>query len=180
MHTRPRGNDTEPSDADLVHQARGGASPAFEALVRRYQGIVIARAYAILRDRGEAEDAAQEAFLRTFRSLRQLRSPDAFGSWLLQTVANVARRAATKRARRPIVLPDVDASHNPGPRVEVLDAIATLPEKYQQVIHLFYFQGHSCAGIATMLGLQIGSVTARLTRARRKLRELLREDTETP
>ena len=58
----------------------------------------------------------------------------------------------------------------------MLDAIAALPEGYQQVIHLHYSQGYTCAEIAGMLGLEVGSVTSRLTRARQKLRQMLTED----
>jgi RNA polymerase sigma-70 factor (ECF subfamily) len=174
----PPANDErpEPTDAELVAQARSGAHGAFELLVRRYQGLTIARAYGVLRDRGEAEDAAQEAFLRTFRSLGQLRRPEAFGPWLLQTVVNVARRAATRRARRPIPLHDADTSYTPCPHAELFDAIATLPEGYQQVIHLFYSQRHTCEEIARLLGLQVSSVTSRLTRARHMLRKMLSQD----
>jgi len=176
MQTRPDADRSEPTDEDLVRKARAGDAGSFERLVRRYQGLAIARAYALLDDRAEAEDAAQEGFLRAFRSLGQLRDPGAFAAWLLQTVANVARRAASKRARRPVALLDADASHDPGPAAGVLEAIAALPEGDQQVIHLHYSQGHSCAEIARLLGLQIGSVTSRLTRARRRLRQMLSED----
>jgi len=171
------GSRPEPTDAELVAEARAGATSAFGTLVRRYQGIAVARAYRLVGDRTEAEDVAQEAFMRAFRSLQQLRKPAAFGAWLLQTVSNVARRAAARRARRPAAgLPDSLPSANPAPRFDVLDAITTLPEADQQVIHLHYSQRYTCAEIARLLGLQIGSVTSRLTRARRKLRRLLSED----
>ena len=162
------------SDPELVQEALAGSEAAFEALVRRYQGLVVARAFAILRDRADAEDAAQDAFIRAFRSLDRLRSGDAFGNWLLRTVANVAKRLASRRRNRPQSLHDGDAVHHQQPaRPEVLEAIAALPEPYQQVVHLFYGQGHSCTEIAELLGLRVGSVTARLTRARRLLREML-------
>lgn len=176
METPRNGEPGRPSDADLVAQARAGGKPAFEALVRRYQGAAVARAYALLHDRGEAEDAAQEGFLRAYRSLGQLQHPQAFASWLLRTVANVARRASQKRSRRPGPLPAVVEGQRRGPHDEVLDAIAALPDGYQEVLHLHYAQGYSCAEIGTMLGLKIGSVTSRLTRARQMLRRLLSED----
>jgi RNA polymerase sigma-70 factor (ECF subfamily) len=176
METRPERDRCEPSDGDLVRQARAGGQDAFGRLVRRYQGLAVARAYAVLHDRAEAEDAAQEAFFRAFRSFGQLRQPDAFASWLLRTVVNVARRAASKRARHPAALLDADATENPAQHAHVLDAIAALPEGYQQVIHLHYSQGYTCAEIAGMLGLEVGSVTSRLTRARQKLRQMLTED----
>ena len=178
MPDRPSGTDTQPSDADLVVRAQTGDHAAFEALVRRYQGIAVAKAYAVLRSRQDAEDAAQDAFLRAYRALSQLRTPGAFGSWLLRTVTNVALRAATKRAKRPIALADPEAIHTPLPELEVNDAIAQLPEGQQQVIHLFYGQGHSCAEIASLLGLQVSSITARLSRARRTLRDLLGEESD--
>ena len=160
-------------DPELVQEALAGSEAAFEALVRRYQGLVVARAFAILRERADAEDAAQEAFLRAFRSLDRLRSGDAFCNWLLRTVANVAKRLASRRRNRPQSLHDGDAVQRPPARTEVLEAIAALPEPYQQVVHLFYGQGHSCKEIGELLGLKVGSVTARLTRARRLLREML-------
>jgi len=176
METWLAGRHQEPTDADLVQQARAGSSPAFDALVRRYQGIAIGRAYAVLHDRGDAEDAAQEAFIKAFRALGQLRQPEAFGAWLLQTVLNVARRAVSRQARRPGPLLEGDAAHEPSSHHDVLDAVAALPEGYQQVVHLHYSQGYSCAEIAGLLGLQVGSVTSRLTRARQMLRNLLGEN----
>ncbi|MFP4057547.1 MAG: RNA polymerase sigma factor [Candidatus Brocadiia bacterium] len=176
MDSPSPGERPEATDAELVRLAATGEPWAFEQLVRRYQGLLVARAYAILEDRGEAEDAAQTAFLRAYRALGQLREPQAFAAWLLATVANVARRAATKRARRPANVADIDAGHRPRRHEEVIEAVASLPEADQQVIHLFYHQGHTCAEIARMLDLQVGSVTSRLTRARQKLRDLLRRD----
>ncbi len=176
MEVLPGDAPAIPADAALVERARGGDGDAFGALVCRYQGLVIARAYGVLQDRGEAEDAAQEAFLRAFRSLRQLREPAAFAPWLLQTVLNVARRAASKRGRQPAALLDSDAPDRRVPHPEVIEAVAALPEGYRQVIHLHYSQGRSCEEIARLLGLQIGSVTSRLTRARQMLRRMLADD----
>ncbi len=175
MDACPGGDERVAADADLVQQARAGDERGFAALVRRYQGLAVARAYAVLHDRAEAEDAAQDAFLRAFRSLGQLRDPAAFAPWLLQAVVNVARRLASRRARRPAVgleaeLPDRREAHP-----EVLDAIAALSEGQQQVLHLHYSQGWSCEEIARHLGLRVGSVTSRLTRARQMLRKLLTE-----
>ncbi len=176
MEACPGGEPSVPSDGDLVRLARAGSGQGFEGLVRRYQGLVVARAYAVLRDRAEAEDAAQETFLRAFRSLGQLRDPEAFAPWLLQTVFNVARRAASRRARQPVALQEGDATDRRVVHAEVLEAISALPEGYQQVVHLHYSQGFSCAEIAELLGLRIGSVTSRLTRARQLLRKILSED----
>jgi len=176
MATRPDGERPDPTDDELVRRASAGVGSAFETLVRRYQGLAVARAYRLLGDRAEAEDAAQEGFLRAFRSLGQLRHPDAFAAWLLQTVANVARRAAAKRARRAAAPLDANAPDRPSPHAGLLDAIAALPEGHQQVIHLHYSQGYTCGEIGRLLGLEVGSVTSRLTRARRMLRDMLRED----
>ncbi|HUT34236.1 MAG TPA: sigma-70 family RNA polymerase sigma factor [Planctomycetota bacterium] len=176
MDACPGGDQMVPADADLVRQARAGGKQGFESLVRRYQGLVVARAYAVLHDRAEAEDAAQEAFLRAFRSLGQLRNPAAFAPWLLQTVVNVARRAASRRARHAVARLGAEVADRREPHPEVLDAVAALPEGYQQVIHLHYSQGCSCEEIARLLGLQVGSVTSRLTRARQMLRKSLTED----
>ena len=176
MESTPRGAAGGPTDADLVAQAKAGASAAFGLLVRRYQGLAMARAYALVGERTEAEDVAQEAFLRAYRHIGQLRRPEAFAAWLLQTVSNVARRAASRRARRAAAPLDADVRVDPPPHDDVLEAIATLPEGLQQVIHLHYGEGYSCAEIAHLLGLQVGSVTSRLTRARQRLRKAIEED----
>lgn len=176
MQTQPDDTRPQASDEDLVRKTRAGATDAFDALVRRYRGIVIGRAYALLHDRAEAEDVAQEAFLAAFRSLGQLRRPDAFGAWLLTVTANLARRAASKRARRPVALLGDHATRDRPPNAELFDAVAALPEGHQQVIHLHYAHGYTCAEIAQLLGLRVGSVTSRLTRARQRLRLMLDED----
>lgn len=176
MEAWPGGDPLVPSDGELVEQVRAGSPHGFDLLVRRYQGLAVARAYAVLHDRMDAEDAAQEAFLRAFRSLGQLRNPEAFGAWLVQTVVNVARRAASRRARQPMALLEGDAVDRRETHADVLDAVASLPEGYQQVVHLHYSQGCSCVEIARLLGLQVGSVTSRLSRARQMLRKILGED----
>lgn len=176
MPIEPNGGRGEPTDADLVASTRGGTPAAFGRLVRRYQAIAVARAYSHVGDRSEAEDIAQEAFMRAYRYLHQLREPASFGPWLLQAVSNVARRASERRSRRPGPLPEAHPAPAPPPRADVLDAIAALPEAEQQVIQLHYCQGYKCSEIARLLGLQLGSITSRLTRARQKLRRLLSED----
>lgn len=176
MQTPSNGGGAVPTDAELVDAARAGTGAAFGQLVRRYQSIAVARAYAHVADRAEAEDIAQEAFMRAHRYLDQLRKPASFGPWLLQTVSNVARRASDRRSRRPGPLPETHPAPPPPPRADVLDAIAALPEAEQQVIQLHYCQGYKCSEIARLLGLQLGSITSRLTRARQKLRRLLSED----
>ncbi len=176
METHADDPRSQASDGDLVRSVRAGAKDAFDVLVRRYRGLVVGRAYARLRDRGEAEDAAQEALLAAFRSLGQLRRPEAFGPWLRKIAGSVTRRAASRLARRPGRLRDAEAVAAPARAAEVFEAVAALSEEDQQVLHLHYSQGYTCAEIAGMLSLRVGSVTSRLTRARRRLRELLDEE----
>lgn len=178
MEASSGGEPPVPSDGDLVRAARGGDARAFERLVRRYQGLALARAFGVLRNRNDAEDAAQDAFIRAFRFLGQLKDPEAFGPWLLRAVANVASRAARRRSRHAMELLDSDKPDRREPHSDVLEAVAALPEGYQQVVHLHYSQGFSCSEIARLLGLRVGSVTSRLTRARQMLRKALSEDEE--
>jgi len=176
MEPWPSGDPSVEADGELVRRARAGAREGFEALVRRYQGLAVSRAYAILHDRADAEDAAQEAFLRAFRALGQLKDPDAFGPWFLRAVANVSRTAASRRARHAAAPLEPNVADRREAHPEVLDAVASLPDGHQQVVHLYYSQGCSCEEIARLLGLKLGSVTSRLTRARQMLRKLLSED----
>ena len=159
----------------MVRDAMAGSPRAFDALVARHGGAAVGRAYAVLHNRDDAEDAAQDACMKAFRSLGSLREPERFGAWLLRIAANAARDLAARRSRRPEPLGDVVVVA-PDRHADVLDAVAALSEKHQQVVYLFYMQRHSCLEIAEILGVEIGTVTSRLTRARKALHGLLSDE----
>jgi RNA polymerase sigma-70 factor (ECF subfamily) len=167
-------------DAADVARVLGGDVSAFESIVRRWQKPLINLAYRFCRDRGRAEDMAQEAFLRAYRSLASWRRDAAFSTWLFALATNLFR----SEIRR---LPPLTAPLDEG--VAVLDrraaepqmdeerrdrvvrnAVLALPARYRDVLTLFYFHGMDIARSAASLGLPQGTVKARLSRGRDILR----------
>jgi RNA polymerase sigma-70 factor (ECF subfamily) len=87
----PAAIDFDPEEGDWVNQARRGSPVAWEALVRRYQDAVFRLAYLVLRDGGEAEDVAQETFVRAYLALERFESGRPLRPWLMRIAINLAR-----------------------------------------------------------------------------------------
>ncbi len=166
------------ADEDLadVERVLAGETAAFENIVRRWQGPLVNLAYRFCRDRGRAEDMAQEAFLRAFRGLATWRRDAAFSTWLFALATNLYR---TELRRIPVntrPLRNVTSQQEARPANDedrdraVRDAVYTLPEKYRVAMILFYFQEMNVEQAARTLGLPTGTVKARLSRGRDILR----------
>ena len=123
----------------------------------------------------DAEDAAQEAFVRAYARWRRLEKEEWAGAWVTTTALNVLRRRA--RRREPIP-PETQTA--PGPpnalRVDLLDAMRSLPPRQRQAAALFYVADLPVAVVARSMGLSEGAVKAHLSRARDALRARLGED----
>jgi RNA polymerase sigma-70 factor (ECF subfamily) len=168
-----------------VERVLAGNIDAFENIVRRWQSPLINLAYRFCRDRGRAEDLAQEAFLRAYRALGQWRKDAAFSTWLFALATNLYR-AELRRIPGGIVSID-HVSEPKDPRMEdgVLEvedrdrtirrAVFRLPRKYREALDLFYFHEMDVPATAQSLGLPEGTVKARLFRGRELLRGKLRE-----
>ena len=173
------------TDKDYVESCRDGNPDDFRLLVHRYQGPLFSYLASRLRDRLLAEEAAQESFVRAFLSLKKLRKPESFYSWLLGIAGRVAKeqfRALEHRQRDREIAEALmaDATHHQE-EYPLEEAIAALPESYRQVILLRYYEGLSCQEVATRLNLPLGTVTKTLSRAYALLRKELaaRESAET-
>ncbi|HVM63124.1 MAG TPA: sigma-70 family RNA polymerase sigma factor [Verrucomicrobiae bacterium] len=165
------------TDKEYVQRCRNGHADDFRMLVHRYQGPLFAYLTGKLEDRSQAEEAAQESFVRAFQSLRKLRKPESFYSWLLGIARRVAQEQFRSRKRRErereaaeTISPDPIDSHDDYPLDE---AIAVLPESYRQVILLRYYEGLSCHDVAQRLDMPLGTVTKNLSRAYAVLRQEL-------
>ena len=175
----------DPSEGDLLDKARGGNLFAFEEIVRRYQRRVYATAYRIVRRHEVADDVAQEAFIRAYRSLDRFDPGRPFGPWICRIAANLAVNHVRSPQAREDALPDGHAempSPAAGPLQGVLDAEARamldqalerLPAAQRAVFCLRVFEELSYREIAESLGISLGTVMSRLSRAREKLREAL-------
>lgn len=160
----------------LVRAARGGDRRAFGELVQRYSRAVLARQFACTHEMSAAEDLAQETFLRAWQGLGRLEEIDAFGSWLLSIAGFVAMEwIRGKRSRKEhegrLAPPDTRVIRDPD--VPLAEAVAGLPDEYQQLLALRHDHGLSCEEIADQLARPLGSVTKTLSRAYALLRERL-------
>ena len=168
------------ADKVYVQRCCDGHPEDFRELVYRYQGLLSSYLAGRLRDRSQVEDAAQESFVRAFTSLKKLRKPESFCSWLIGIAGRVAQeqfRDSKRRRQDPEIASSLiaDGADSHDHEDETLDeAIATLPETYRQVILLRYFEGLSCQEAAQRLGMPLGTVTKTLSRAYGLLRQELR------
>lgn len=179
---------------NLVRRAREGDEEAFRLLLRRYQGDVFGLAWRILRNRDDAEDAAQEVFIRLHKSLDQYDPNRAFRSWLLRITHNLCidhirkRRLATVSFDEPIPTGDGEVGWDPPDpdgkdplerlvekeeRELIEEAIAGLAPKLRSAITLRHVQGLRYEEIAEILDVPLGTVKVRIFRARAAMAGIL-------
>jgi RNA polymerase sigma factor (sigma-70 family) len=181
------------TDDLLVHRVLAGDKPAFGELVDRHRQEALRLAGRLLRRRAhEAEDVVQEAFLHAFLSLARLRSPERFRGWLLGIVLNIARSRWRTRLDYPLeawaggqtMADPLTLDAEPSPEVVyesrelhrlVTDAIATLPVEQRDTVELHYVEGLKLWEIASLVDAPVGTIKARLHRARGRLRHALAE-----
>jgi RNA polymerase sigma-70 factor (ECF subfamily) len=167
------------ADEDLtdVEKVLAGEIAAFESIVRRWQNPLVNLAYRFCRDRGRAEDMAQEAFLRAYRALGSWRRDAAFSTWLFALATNLYRTELRRIPAAAVSLSDIDAAVEPRDGLEDADrdrfvrrAVFALPSKYREALTLFYFHDMDVHAAARSLALPEGTVKARLSRGREILR----------
>jgi RNA polymerase sigma-70 factor, ECF subfamily len=164
--------DFEVEDAELVRRAQLGSVAAFEALVVRH-GPRLHRYLRIeLRHESDAHDAFQEALTAAWRGLPGLRHADRFWPWL----AGIATHKAADVHRRRTRTVDAESaaeSHGDDLLLETREALSNLPPQYREVLLLRYLLGLSEEEAATALGVRVGTVKSRSSRARHALLEEL-------
>ncbi len=177
MNSLVQSESVEQSDGDYVVSARNGCPDHFRLLVQRYQRPLFSFLVSRLGNYTEAEEAAQESFVRAFLSLRKLRQPESFYGWLLGIASRVLKeqfRASERRQRdRALAESLLNEPTDPEPDYPLEQAMAALPESYRQVLLLRYYEGLSCQEVAQRLGMPLGTVTKTLSRAYALLRQEL-------
>ena len=167
------------SDTELVVRVRGGERWLYEALMRRHNRKVFRALRALLDDDGEAEDAAQEAWVKAYAALDQFEGRSSFATWVVRIAVHegLARRRLAGRFTEvamgslitPGAGPEVDA-HRAELRRLLSGAIDELPEGQRAVFVLREVEGMSTAETAAALGISEENVKVRLHRARQALR----------
>ena len=176
-------------EREAALRAKQGDPEAFGTLVRKHEELAFRAAYLVVRDAPEAQDIAQEAFVRAYRSLNRFDAEQPFRPWLLRIVTNLAfnsRRGAKRRyeAGQRYERSIGEASSSPSPESEVVrgeearriwSAVSKLDRQDQEVLYLRYFLDASETETAAALGRPPGTVKSRLHRALRRLRAVIEE-----
>ncbi|MBN2209433.1 MAG: sigma-70 family RNA polymerase sigma factor [Candidatus Coatesbacteria bacterium] len=180
----------ERSDAELVAKTVSGEQDAYKELVSRYQGHVYGLAYSLVNNWAEAQDIAQETFIRAYLNLDQLREPARFAAWLRRVAFSVAMNWL--RAFRPGLFKELDGlvdldsldvpDFQPDPQEAaekqelaeaVMRAVQSLPPKYRVPLTMFHLNGLSYQKVADFLDIPLGTAKSLISRARAKLRSAL-------
>jgi RNA polymerase sigma-70 factor (ECF subfamily) len=184
------------SDLSLVRRVQRGERGAYDLLVLKYQHKVVKLVMRYLRNPADAEDVAQEAFVKAYRALPQFRGDSAFYTWLYRIAINTAKNALAARDRNPVSYElDVHGSDDSSDMIgrlkdpetpeglalteEIRDtvnhAIGELPEDLRTAIVLRELEGMSYEEIAASMDCPVGTVRSRIFRAREAIDRRLRE-----
>lgn len=174
----------DPLEARAIARVQDGDTGAYDYLVSKYLRRVVAIASSIVRNPHDAEDLAQEAFVKAYRSIGRFRAEESFGPWISRIVTNLALDVVKHRAKfRHETLTDAQpaerrdaaevpaASHEIASRIDA--ALGELPEMQGIVARLHIIEGIEQAEIAAMTGLADGTVRSHLSLARAKLKTKL-------
>jgi RNA polymerase sigma-70 factor (ECF subfamily) len=184
------------TDQSLVSRVQRGDKGAFDLLVLKYQHKVVKLVMRYVRSPAEAEDVAQEAFIKAYRALPQFRGESAFYTWLYRIAINTAKNHVAARDRSPVEY-DLDLQNNEESwdmqarlkdpdtpeglaltdeiRSTVNSAIESLPQDLRTAIVLRELEGMSYEEIATAMDCPVGTVRSRIFRAREAIDKRLRE-----
>jgi RNA polymerase sigma-70 factor (ECF subfamily) len=182
----PRRESHEAGEDDLVERARAGDRRAFDRIVEIHLPRVWRVVYRVLRHREDTEDVVQEVFVTAHRSLREFRGDSQLSTWLhriaVTRALNHAERASERmrRSSDPIESAPEPASPAPTPlhaleakelRRRLADCLGRVPEAWRAVLALRDAEGMAYEEIASVLGVALGTVRSRLSRARTLLQE---------
>jgi RNA polymerase sigma factor (sigma-70 family) len=189
-----RRKEPVPPDEELIRSALGGEQQAYQALLQRYQKTVFHIVVKIIRNSDDAQDLVQETFMRAFNTLESYRSEFRFSTWLCKIAANCSIDYLRKKKIKAFSMDKPFETKNGTVEVELEDksanpeeyllrkqrimsieeAITSLPDKYREVIIYRHHDDKSYEEIAKIMGIPIGTVKARIFRARELLKKKLK------
>jgi len=184
------------ADEILIDEIKNGNLDAFEQLVARYETKVYTIAYRYMGNYNDANDLAQEALIKVYRSIHGFRGESSFLTWLYRVVTNVCKDELRRRAREKTVSMDEMIEHGNSPssgqgnsslddfvlrrewQEEVQRVLNSLTEEHRTIVVMRDIQGYSYEEIAHFLECSLGTVKSRLNRARNVLKDRLLEHNE--
>jgi RNA polymerase sigma-70 factor, ECF subfamily len=187
LHPSKAGVGTGPEERECLARCRAGDAQAYRALVERYQDRACAMAFRIVRSRPDAEEVAQDAFVRAWRAIGEFRGDASFMTWLYRILVRLALdRAELLRSRRSRetaiddpdagalavrVGPGADLDRGRGAARILGRLLEDLPLAQRAAVTLFYYEDHPVAEIARILDMPENTVKTHLSRARAALRQ---------
>ncbi|MBW1878025.1 MAG: sigma-70 family RNA polymerase sigma factor [Deltaproteobacteria bacterium] len=197
MVLNPAETQSREADTELLRAVIDGDATAYRGLVEKYQNRVYSMVYGMLRNREDARDVTQEAFVKAYQNLGSFRLESSFYTWLYRIAMNLAIDFIRKAGRRKstsfdegVAARDVDGTiselhhtQSPSKALErkqlyqrIMDAMEKLPEDQRQVVLLRELEGLSYKEISDVMDIPEGTVMSRLFYARKKLQHLLAAD----
>ena len=173
--------DPSQAERETIEACRRGDLGAFERVFREHWRRLLAVALRMLGERADAEDAVQTTFIRLHRSIGSYRGDAALGTYLMRILINVCHDMLRARKRRLDLRP-AEPAPGPGPdlRLQLEEAILSLPERMRACFVLFAVEGFPQKEIAEMLDIREGTVKAQIFQAKAKLRALLTDAEDSP
>ena len=184
-------------DNELIRSFNAGSKGAFDSLVLKYQDRIFNLCYRYLGDHEEADDSAQEAFIKVYRSLKKFRFESAFSTWLYRIAVNTCKnKLSSQKYRRDRKMVRLDNGRGGGSQINTIGdtsgspennlekkerdiliqkAINSLPDDFKSVVVLRDVEGLSYEMTARITGYNIGTVKSKLSRARERLRKKLED-----
>ena len=180
-------------DLALVRRAKKGDYRAFDLLVLKYQGRVIATAYKYVKEKQLAEDIAQEAFIKSYKSLDSFREESSFYTWVYRIAVNTAKNyIVSSKRREEIIMTDLSEDNNYYPEKPDIDSpqdilnaselrdlifatLSSLGEETRTALSLREFDGLSYEQIAEISNCPVGTVRSRIFRGREMIEEKVRK-----
>lgn len=189
MEETPRKSESDKSDSELVVATLSGNQNAFKEMLNRYRSRILAICIKMLKDRTDAEEAAQDIFVKIYLHLSEFEHSRSFITWAGTIAANECRDRLRKSTRKKRLFTELEKADIEGDPVipafeenqemnlnRVEKAIEQLPENLKEIIVLKAYGNYSYEQIAEILKVRLGTVMSRLFRARKKLTDLLGGD----
>lgn len=170
----------ERQERTLVKKAMRGNPKAFGSLIQQEQEYLYRMAFLYVRQEADALDVVQDSIIKAYQSIKTLREPEYFRTWLTKILINTAQDLLRKR--RPIVPLEDEVGYPaqegmaPEERLDLYQALESLPEKYRDVVKLKYLDGYTIREISAATGMPEGTVSVYLRRAIGRMQTTLKEE----